>query len=93
MINKSGDLKQKTSEEKMDADDSVPTPGQRDKIFLSSKFAKKMVWGELGKIKCVRSTASKVHFLVNDINRAKAEVKILPMFSIQKSLPNYQVEH
>tara|TARA_B110000881_G_C18537591_1_gene496681 strand:+ start:579 stop:1304 length:726 start_codon:yes stop_codon:yes gene_type:complete len=84
-------LKRKTPEEKMDADDSGPTPGQRDttqkKIFLSSEFAKKMVWGELGKIKSVRFTASKVHFLGIDINRAKAEGKILPMFSIQKSLP------
>lgn len=73
--------------------DSQPTPGQkpgdaqpREKIMLSDK-AKKMVWGELGKIKQVRTLASKAHFLGKDIKQAKAENRILPAFAIQKNLP------
>ena len=46
-----------------------------------------MVWGELGKIKHVRSLASKCHFLAKDINGAKADNRLLPNFLIQKNLP------
>ena len=78
------------AETSMDTD-SQPTPGQKvseksKKIHLSDR-AKKMVWGELSKIKHVRTTASKVHFLCEDMKRAKADKTILPMFSIQKNLP------
>ena len=79
------------SPEMMETDDSVPTPGQRvstkrKKIHLTDR-AKKMVWGELSKIKHVRSTASNVHFLGMDIKQATADRVILPMFSISKHLP------
>ena len=73
--------------------DSQPTPGQkprdvqpREKITLSDK-AKKMVWGELAKIKQVRTLASKAHFFGKDIEKARAENRILPAFAIQKHLP------
>ena len=57
----------------------------RSKSSYTSERAKKMVWGELSKIKCVRTTASKVNFLGEDINRAKAEGKmILPCFLFKK---------
>jgi hypothetical protein len=73
--------------------DSYPTPGQRasdkqerQKIILSDR-AKKMVWGELSKIKNVRTLASKAHTLGKDIEHARADKSILSMFSIKKHLP------
>ncbi len=72
---------------------SQPTPAQRqpsqkneERITLSDK-AKKMVWGELGKIKSIRTLASKCHFLGKDIMSARKQERILPAFTILKSLP------
>ena len=72
---------------------SLPTPAQRtnnqqnqSKITLTD-HSKKMVWGELGKIKSIRQTISKAPFLATDITQAKSEEKILPAFSLHKSIP------
>ena len=72
---------------------SLPTPAQRTnnqqnqfKITLTD-HSKNMVWGELGKIKSIRQTISKAHFLATDIIQAKSEEKILPAFSLHKSIP------
>ena len=72
---------------------SLPTPAQRtnnqqkqSKITLTD-HSKKMVWGELGKIKSIRQTISKAHFLATDIMQAKSKEKILPAFSVHKSIP------
>jgi hypothetical protein len=74
--------------------DSQPTPAQiapvdkkeRQKILLSDR-ARKMVWGELSKIKHLRTLASKAHILGKDIEQARADKSTLSMFSLKKHLP------
>ena len=46
-----------------------------------------MAWGELGKIKQVRTLSSKGHIFGKNIEKARAENRILPAIAIQKNLP------
>jgi hypothetical protein len=80
-------------EMEVDKSESQPTPAQRAqtsqkraKITLSER-AKSMVWSELGKIKQVRTTLSKAHFLAQDLKSARTNNKVLPSYSVLKNTP------
>ena len=63
-----------------------PTKPRPPKILLS-EGPKKMVWTELSKIKQVRLLQSKAHSITHNIREARARDSILPMFEVNKSLP------
>ncbi len=67
----------------------TPSPNQlktSEKIILP-ETAKKMVWGELAKVKTVRAMASKAHSLAADISQALASDAITKPFEVKKPLP------
>ena len=63
-----------------------PTKPRPPKILLS-EGPKKMVWTELGKINQVRLLQSKAHSISHNIREARARDSILPIFEVNKSLP------
>ena len=63
-----------------------PTKSRPPKILLS-EGPKKMDWTELNKIKQVRLLQSKVHSISHNIREARVRDSILPMFEVNKSLP------
>ena len=82
------------TEDAVDASSSsYPTPGQTSKISKNrtkitlSDHAKCMVWGELGKIKSVRKSITKVSSFEEDLKTALANDKIPQAFAISKNIP------
>ena len=63
-----------------------PTKPRPTKILLL-EGPKKMVWTELSKIKQVRLLQSKTYSITHNIREARACGSILPMFEVNKCLP------